>query len=209
MNIVSQLSERLEEVVENEAQLDGAGYDASFRQMFAVRKNNTECLFFRFLHKIALSEKDRLGSGSIVKLSAVLLREDFLKALYVCALQLVLFTYESVREFPWSLEIMRLPAIHFYKVIELIIRADSSLSREMVKHLNKVEERVLEEFAWSLDSPLWPSLHRRTDGVPSSQAVSLETVEGYSVRQPSLSQRYTLSPVKPLGKFFQRYTRQL
>lgn len=33
---------------------------------------------------------------------------------------------------------MRLPAIHFYKVIELIIRADSSLSREMVKHLNKV-----------------------------------------------------------------------
>uniref|UniRef100_A0A8L7SZ97 BMA-LIN-35, isoform f n=3 Tax=Brugia TaxID=6278 RepID=A0A8L7SZ97_BRUMA len=200
MNIVSQLSERLEEVIENEGRLDGAGYDASFRQMFAVRKNNTESLFFRFLHKIAFSERDRLGSGSIVKLSAVLLREDFLKALYVCALQLVLFTYESVREFPWSLEIMRLPAIHFYKVIELIIRADSSLSREMVKHLNKVEERVLEEFAWSLDSPLWPSLHRRTDGVPSSQAVSLETLEGYSVRQPSLSQRYTLSPVKPLAK---------
>ncbi|EJD73805.1 retinoblastoma-associated protein A domain-containing protein [Loa loa] len=176
MNIVSQLSERLEEVIENERQLDGADYDASFREMFAIRKNNTECLF-----------------------SAVLLREDFLKALYVCSLQLVLFTYESVREFPWSLETMHLPAIHFYKVIELIIRADSSLSREMVKHLNKVEERVLEEFAWSLDSPLWPSLHRRADDVPSSQAVSLETVEGYSMRQPSLSQRYTLSPVKPLA----------
>lgn len=71
-------------------------------------------------------------------LQVVLLREDFLKALYVCSLQLVLFTYESVREFPWSLETMRLSAIHFYKVIELIIRADSSLSREMVKHLNKV-----------------------------------------------------------------------
>lgn len=67
----------------------------------------------------------------------------------------------------------------------------------------QVEERVLEEFAWSLDSPLWPSLNRRADGVPSSQAVSLETVEGYSVRQPSLSQRYTMSPVKPLGKFFE------
>ncbi|VDK68207.1 unnamed protein product [Onchocerca ochengi] len=199
MNIVSQLSERLEEVVENEGQSEGANYDTTFREMFAVRKSNTECLFFRFLHKIALSEKDRLGSGSIVKLSAVLLRNDFLKALYVCALQLVLFTYESIREFPWSLEIMRLPSIHFYKVIELIIRADSSLSREMVKHLNKVEERVLEEFAWSLDSPLWPSLQRRVDGVPSSQAVSLETVEGYSMRQPSLSQRYTLSPMKPLA----------
>ncbi|CAG9533583.1 unnamed protein product [Cercopithifilaria johnstoni] len=200
MNIVSQLSGRLKEVVENEGQLDGAEYDTSFREMFAVRKSNTESLFFRFLHKIALSEKDRLGSGSIIKLSAVLLREDFLKSLYVCSLQLVLFTYESVREFPWSLEIMRVSAIHFYKVIELIIRADSSLSREMVKHLNKVEERVLEEFAWSLDSPLWPSLQRRADGVPSSQAVSLEAVEGYSMRQPSLSQRYTVSPIKPQAK---------
>ncbi|VBB28062.1 unnamed protein product [Acanthocheilonema viteae] len=199
-NIVSQLSERLEEAVENEGQLDGAEYDTSFREMFAVRKSNVECLFFRFLHKIALSEKDRLGNGSIIKLSAVLLREDFLKSLYVCSLQLVLFTYESVREFPWSLEIMRVSAIHFYKVIELIIRADSSLSREMVKHLNKVEERVLEEFAWSLESPLWPSLQRRADGVPSSQAVSLEAVEGYSMRQPSLSQRYTVSPIKPLAK---------
>lgn len=56
-------------MVENEEQLDGAEYDTSFREMFAVRKSNIECLFFRFLHKIALSEKDRLGSGSIVKLS--------------------------------------------------------------------------------------------------------------------------------------------
>lgn len=66
---VSQLSSRLEEAIENEARLDGAEYDTSFREMFAVRKSNTECLFFRFLHKIALSEKDRLGNGSVVKLS--------------------------------------------------------------------------------------------------------------------------------------------
>lgn len=64
----------------------------------------------------------------------------------------------------------------------------------------QVEERVLEEFAWSLESPLWSSLQRRADGVPSSQAVSLEAVEGYSVRQPSLPQRYNVSPIKPLGK---------
>lgn len=33
---------------------------------------------------------------------------------------------------------IRLAAIHFYKVIELVIRSDACLSREMVKHLNKV-----------------------------------------------------------------------
>ncbi|VDN06626.1 unnamed protein product [Thelazia callipaeda] len=199
MDIALQLNDRLEKVVEYERQLNGIEYDTTFYEMLHARRNNTESIFFRFLHKITVSERDRLGNSNVEKLSAVLLREDFLKALYVCSLQLVLFTYESAREFPWSLEVMQLSAIHFYKVIELVIRADCCLSREMVKHLNKIEERVLEELAWSIDSPLWFSLHRRIDKIPSSQAVSLETVEGYSARQPTLSQRYTLSPTKPMS----------
>jgi retinoblastoma-like protein 1 len=57
---------------------------------------------------------------------------------YACAVELILFTYESEREFPWILNVLLLPHVHFYKVIELIIRAEPELSREMVKHLNKV-----------------------------------------------------------------------
>lgn len=34
-----------------------------------------------------------------------------------------------------------------------------------------MEERVLEELAWALDSPLWTILSRRADGVPAHQAV--------------------------------------
>ncbi|VDK39781.1 unnamed protein product [Gongylonema pulchrum] len=133
------MSARVREVVREEQKTEGADYDAVFTEMITVRIRNTEELLFRFLHKIAYSERDRLpNTGTILKISAVLLREDFLKSLYVCCLQLVLFTYESVREFPWSLNVMRLSAIHFYKLIELVIRSDVSLSREMVKHLNKV-----------------------------------------------------------------------
>lgn len=59
-------------------------------------------------------------------------------SVYACAVELLLFTYESEREFPWILDVLRLAYVHFYKVVELIIRAEPELSREMVKHLNKV-----------------------------------------------------------------------
>lgn len=68
----------------------------------------------------------------------------------------------------------------------------------------QVEERVLEELAWSLDSPLWHSLNLRADGVPSSQSVSLGSIEAYSSRVSSsvtLSQRYMQSPIKQGDEF--------
>ncbi|VDK81953.1 unnamed protein product [Cylicostephanus goldi] len=37
----------------------------------------------------------------------------------------------------------------------------------MVRHLNHVEERVLEELAWTKDSALWTALSRKPDSVPT------------------------------------------
>lgn len=56
----------------------------------------------------------------------------------------------------------------------------------------------MEELAWSLDSPLWQALARRADGVPSSQSVSLNTIEGYSARHQNAYglSRYNSSPLK-------------
>lgn len=65
-------------------------------------------------------------------------KHELIASIYACAVQLILFTYDSEREFPWCLEVLRLSPVHFYKVIELVIRADPELSREMVKHLNRV-----------------------------------------------------------------------
>lgn len=71
-------------------------------------------------------------------MQAALHKEEFLASVYACTLELLIFTYESEREFPWVIEVLRLVPVHYYKVIELIIRAEPELSREMVKHLNKV-----------------------------------------------------------------------
>lgn len=99
-------------------------------------------------------------------------------------------TYGSERHFPWSIETIQMPAVNFYKIIEVVVRAEPELSRDMVKHLNRCEERVLEELAWSVDSPLWGAIARRADGVPSCSAVTNEGVAttprgGSSAQMPS------------------------
>ncbi|VDK27193.1 unnamed protein product, partial [Anisakis simplex] len=145
---------------ESHAALDAEDF---FTETISLRRENVDRLFFRLLEKIitAERERERMITGEIV-----LNKDELIASVYVCALELILFTYESELEFPWSLDVLRLAPIHFYKSIELVIRAEPELSREMVKHLNRIEERVLEELAWSVDSPLWQTLVRRADGVP-------------------------------------------
>lgn len=42
------------------------------------------------------------------------------------------------RIFPWIVDIFDMAPYHFYKVIEVLIRAEEGLSRDVVKHLNHV-----------------------------------------------------------------------
>ena len=57
------------------------------------------------------------------------------------------------------------------QVIEVLVRSEQGLFREVVKHLNQVEEQVLESLAWTSDSPLWDSLRASKDQVPACQQV--------------------------------------
>lgn len=40
--------------------------------------------------------------------------------------------------FPWVLKVFNIAAYDFYKVIELVVRADSELPRDVIKHLQIV-----------------------------------------------------------------------
>lgn len=53
------------------------------------------------------------------------------------------------------------------QVIEVFIRSEEGLSRDMVKHLNVIEEQVLESRAWSKDSALWEALENDNSKVPT------------------------------------------
>lgn len=70
-----------------------------------------------------------------------------------------------------SIQVFKLPPISFYKIIEMVVKADIGLSRDSIRHINGIEENILEEMAWTHDSPLWGTLSRRADGVPSSESI--------------------------------------
>ncbi|XP_072100970.1 retinoblastoma-like protein 1 isoform X2 [Mobula birostris] len=57
-------------------------------------------------------------------------------------------------------------------VIEVLIRAEEGLSRDMVKHLNNIEEQILESRAWVHDSALWKALHGAHSQVPTCEEVT-------------------------------------
>lgn len=64
--------------------------------------------------------------------------DSFNVSLFACSLEIVLFSYNSQRRFPWILEIFDLAGYHFFKVIEIVVRAEENLSRDVVKHLSQV-----------------------------------------------------------------------
>jgi len=44
----------------------------------------------------------------------------------------------SCRVFPWIIEVFDMRSYYFYKVIEVLVRVEDGLSRDVVKHLNHV-----------------------------------------------------------------------
>ncbi|XP_035243442.1 retinoblastoma-like protein 1 [Anguilla anguilla] len=153
-----------------------------------------EVLYYKILENVMTQEMKRLHGKDMT----VLLEQDiFHRSLMACCLEVVLFAYNSQRSFPWIIEVFGLRPFYFYKVIEVFIRSEEGLSRDMVKHLNGIEEQVLESRAWSSDSALWEALEAAQKKVPTVEEVnfssSFET--GNSNSGPAHLPLATLSPI--------------
>ncbi|XP_072526367.1 retinoblastoma-like protein 2 isoform X2 [Salminus brasiliensis] len=127
-----------------------------------------EALYYKALEGIIDQEKRRLGDSD---LSCILEQDMFHRSLIACCLEIVIFSYRPPGEFQRVLQVFDIPPYHFYKVIEVLVRAEEGLFREAVKHLNHVEEQVLESLAWKETSPLWESIKGAKNHVPSCQEV--------------------------------------
>ncbi|NXD88156.1 RBL1 protein, partial [Halcyon senegalensis] len=138
---------------------------------FAVsRLKLAEILYFKILETIMIQETRRLQGKD---LTALLEQDVFHRSLMACCLEIVLFAYSSPRTFPWIIEVLDLGPFYFYKVIEVLIRSEEGLSRDMVKHLNSIEEQILETLAWTRDSALWSALQASGNQVPTCEEVIL------------------------------------
>lgn len=127
-----------------------------------------EVLYYKVLESIIEQEKKRLGD---VDLSSILEQEIFHKSLLACCLEITIFSYKPPGNFPQIMVMFELASYHFYKVIELLIKAEEGLCREVVKHLNQIEEQILESMAWAEDSPLWDKIKDNEGKVPLCEEV--------------------------------------
>ncbi|XP_024235791.1 retinoblastoma-like protein 2 isoform X1 [Oncorhynchus tshawytscha] len=145
-----------------------------------------EALYYKTLEAVIDQEKKRLGN---LDLSGILEQDVFQRSLLACCLEIVIFSYRPPGDFPRIIHIFQLPAYHFYKVIEVLVRVEQGLFRKVVKHLNQVEEQVLESLAWRGGSPLWDSVRGAKNQPPSCQEVMppqhLEDGDGAAPLTPS------------------------
>ncbi|KAF7664249.1 hypothetical protein LDENG_00182580 [Lucifuga dentata] len=131
-----------------------------------------EILYYKILENVMAQETKRLHGKDM----SVLLEQDiFHCSLMACCLEVVLFSYSSQRTFPWIIDVFKLAPFYFFKVIEVFIRSEEGLSRDMVKHLNLIEEQVLESRAWTADSSLWSALQTAESTVPTVEEVNFSS----------------------------------
>ncbi|XP_074618862.1 retinoblastoma-like protein 1 [Acropora palmata] len=199
LQIFHQCSGNPKEVIENRVQSLGETFlreyvqpspdrpksPCSTKEFALKRLKLAEILYYKVLESITLTEQRRLQGH--LDLLSLLEQESFHRSLMACCLEIVIFSYNSQRTFPWMIEIFDINPYHFYKIIEVFIKAEDGLSRDIIKHLNHIEEQILECLAWSHDSPLWTSIHQ-AGSVPSCEEVSLQNhTEGIHSTQSLLA----------------------
>uniref|UniRef100_A0A665WPX7 Retinoblastoma-associated protein n=1 Tax=Echeneis naucrates TaxID=173247 RepID=A0A665WPX7_ECHNA len=168
-------------------------------------------LYYKVMEEMLKSEEKRL---SVQNFSKLLNDSTFHTSLMACALEVVMATYGGVSFktggynpggddpaeadvcFPWILDVFRLSAFDFYKVIESFIKAEPTLSKDIVKHLETCENLIMERIAWRTGSPLFELLKQEHEGGAAEQ---VETPASFN--QP-LQHNHTaadlyLSPVRP------------
>ncbi|KAL5021351.1 hypothetical protein ScPMuIL_000506 [Solemya velum] len=132
-----------------------------------------ESLFYKVLENILLSERRRLSGNGKSGFQELVEQDLFHRSLYACCVEIVIFSYNSQRIFPWIVEVFDMSPYSFYKVIEIIIRAEEGLSRDVVKHLNYIEESILQSLAWKNESPLWDAMKEQSGSIPTCEEVIL------------------------------------
>ncbi|CAA0836954.1 Retinoblastoma-related protein 1 [Striga hermonthica] len=136
----------------------GAGKNASLMENIWAEQRRMEAmkLYFRVLQAICTAESQILNGNN---LTSLLTNERFHRCMLACSVELVLATHKTVTMlFPTVLERTWITSFDLSKVIESFIRHEESLPRELRRHMNSLEERLLESMVWEKGSSMYNSL---------------------------------------------------
>nr|QYW07157.1 retinoblastoma-related protein 2 [Dimocarpus longan] len=112
--------------------------------------------YYRVLQAMCTAEAQLLHATN---LTSLLTNERFHRCMLACSAELVLATHKTVTMlFPAVLDRTGITAFDLSKVIESFIRHEETLPRELRRHLNSLEERLLESMVWEKGSSMYNSL---------------------------------------------------
>ncbi|XP_020106926.1 retinoblastoma-related protein-like isoform X2 [Ananas comosus] len=133
------------------------GRSISFDTTWAKeRKMEALKLYYRVLEAICKAESQLLSENN---LTSLLSNERFHRCMLACSAEIVLATHKSVvMMLPDVLRAVGLTAFDLSKVIESFVRHEETLPRELKRHLNSLEEQLLESKALEKGSSLYNSL---------------------------------------------------
>ena len=69
-------------------------------------------------------------------------------------------------KFPAIPRLLGLDAFDVSSIIEPFVRADPTMPREVKKHFNAIEERIMETMAWSKGSSIFGYMRAAESGAP-------------------------------------------
>jgi hypothetical protein len=141
-----------------------------------LRKYYTIQMYYRILTSMLVVEDKRLrasgedgeGEASLaarasISLRRVILNDKFHRSLLAVALEVVLACFNATSmppelDFPFSATVVGVKPFDLSTIIENAIRHEQDMPRVALKHLTRIEERILETHAWEEGSPLFDEL---------------------------------------------------
>lgn len=165
-------------------------------------------MYYKVMEAMLKSEEKRL---SVQNFSKLLNDPKFHTSLLACALEVVMATYgessfksggngessESDLCFPWILDVFSLAAFDFYKVIESFIKAEPTLSKDIVKHLETCENLIMEKIAWMTASPLFELLNHEQAAGATETPVETPANLNQPLQHSHTAADLYLSPLRP------------
>lgn len=142
-------------------------FDDNVHLQIEKRLHFAATLFYKLLGNMLEHEKSLR-----VDISPLVQNDIFYECLYACCIEIVMFSYNCQHKFPWILNILEISSFYFVRVIELIVRSKDQLPRDIVKHLNSIEESILSSILWRSDSLIWEAIRKNRE-IPKFEEIAL------------------------------------
>ncbi|KAG6426675.1 hypothetical protein SASPL_110902 [Salvia splendens] len=180
-DVSADVTRRAQIILEAIFPISGPGQNATLMDNIWAEQRRIEAmkLYFRVLQVMCMAESQILHANN---LTSLLTNERFHRCMLACSAELVLATHKTVTMlFPTVLERTGITAFDLSKVIESFIRHEETLPRELRRHLNSLEERLLESMVWEKGSSMYNSL------IVAKPALSAEVTRLGLLAEPMLS----------------------